>query len=138
MPASIGSAPRNRAPKALHAKGEQDHDKPTEEGEGKCPLSPNLREPASHAVGEQTANQLPFPASMAEHQETLFTAPRVSNTIFGPPRCSSQVQLMILRRYGFARQVLIVEDCVEYQSVRADGLATIDGVVAEQQHVPAT
>ena len=68
----------------------------------------------------------------------LFTAPRVSNTIFGPPRCSSQVQLMILRRYGFARQVLIVEDCVEYQSVGADGLATIDGVVAEQQHVPAT
>jgi len=33
------------------------------------------------------------------------------------------------------REVLIVQDCVEYQSVSAEGLAAVDRVIPKQKHV---
>src|SRR5271155_3357839 len=35
-------------------------------------------------------------------------------------------------------ELLIVEDCVEDQGIGAEGLSTIDGIVAEQQNIPLT
>jgi hypothetical protein len=45
------------------------------------------------------------------------------------------LELMLVCGCGFVREVLIVQDCVEYQGVGADGLTAIDGVVSEQEHV---
>ena len=43
---------------------------------------------------------------------------------------------LFVYRCGVVPQVLIVENGVEDQSLGSDGLAAIDGVIAEQQHVP--
>src|ERR1700678_981026 len=53
---------------------------------------------------------------------------------FPRPHCLTDRWLFVRGR-GFVCQVLVVEDGVEHESVRSDGLAAIDGVVAEQQHV---
>jgi hypothetical protein len=63
-----------------------------------------------------------------------FAAPQTRDGVQSGKTCA--VQLVCLRE--FVRKVLVVEDCVEYQGVVADGLAAVDGVVAEEQHVSLT
>lgn len=42
---------------------------------------------------------------------------------------------MLLSGYRWMREMLIIKDCIEYQGISANGLASINRVVAEQQHL---
>ncbi len=42
---------------------------------------------------------------------------------------------LLLRLRGGPREVIVVEDRVEDQPIRSDGLAAIDGVIAEEQNI---
>ncbi len=49
---------------------------------------------------------------------------------------SPLVPLFLVRRFrSRLRQVVIIQNRVEHQSISTDGFAAVDGVIAEQQHV---